>query len=250
MNHYRAMVLNPDTSLEKNLQQGQQMVELEVQSANSIEQLSHEVTKGTVDVVLLYETPELTGLELLHQVRKHQPSIPAILLVPPASGAWGQTMNDPRTELVSSPAQAFELQHRIAKLLSQVQHASKAIPTGQSLTNAVAELRNPRSGKLDATLVADAFGISLADVARAIGKKLQTIHQTPDSDGLQKPLYPYERIASAIKYTAGSLQPALKIWLNAHNPTMPNTFPVELVKNGHAEQLADLWDDTLLGHPD
>ena len=250
MNHYRALVLNPDKSLKNDLHQRQQIVDLAMQSANSIEQLSQEVTKGTVDVVLLYETPELTGLELLHQVRKRQPSIPAILLVPPASGAWGQTMNDPRTELVSSPAQAFELQHRIAKLLSQVGRASKAVPTGQSLTDAVAELRNPRSGKLDAALVADAFGISLADVARAIGKKLQTIHQTPDSDGLQKLLYPYERIASAIKYTAGSLQPALKIWLNAQNPTMPNTFPVELVKKGHVEQLADLWDDTLLGHPD
>lgn len=250
MNHYRAMVLNSNSSKEKDLHQGQQLAELEMQAADSIEQLSQEVTKGKVDVVLLYETPELTGLELLHQVRKHQPSIPAILLVSPASGAWSQTMNDPRTELVSSPAQAFELQHRIAKLLTQVERASKAVPTGQSLTNAVPELRNPRSGKLDASLIADAFGIGLADVARAIGKKLQTIHQTPDSDGLQKLLYPYERIASAIKYTAGSLQPALKIWLNAPNQTMPNTLPVELIKKGNAEQLADLWDDTLLGHPD
>lgn len=32
--------------------------------------------------------------------------------------------------------------------------------------------------------------------------------------------------------------------------TMPNALPVELVKKGHADQLADLWDDTLLGHPD
>jgi CheY-like chemotaxis protein len=250
MNHYRAMVLNPNTSLEKELHQGEQLVILDMQTAGSVEQLSQEVTKGKVDIVLLYETPELTGLELLHQVRKHQPSIPAILLVSPASGAWSQTMNDPRTELVSNPVPPIELQHRIAKLLTQVERASRAVPAGQSITNAVTELRNPRSGKLDASLVADAFGISLADVARAIDKKLQTIHQTPDSDGLQKLLYPYERIASAIKYTTGSLQPALKIWLNAHNQTMPNTLPVELVKKGHADQLADLWDDTLLGHPD
>ncbi|MFA7338233.1 MAG: hypothetical protein WC028_15710 [Candidatus Obscuribacterales bacterium] len=250
MNHYRAMALNPDTNLENELHQGQQMFELEMQSVNSIEQLSQEVTKGTVDVVVLYETPELAGMDLLHAVRKFQPSIPAILLVSPASGAWSQTVNDPRTELVSSPAQAMELQHRIAKLLTQVDRATKAVPAGQSLTYAVAELRNPRSGKLDATMIADEFGIALADVARAIGKKLQTIHQTPDSDGLQKLLYPYERIASAVKYTTGSLQPALKIWLNAPNPTMPNTLPVELVKKGHASQLADLWDDTLLGHPD
>jgi hypothetical protein len=152
--------------------------------------------------------------------------------------------------LVSSPARAFELQHRIVKLLSRVERADKAVPAGQSLTHAVPELRNPRSGKLDANLIADAFGISLADVARAIDKKPQTIHQTPDSDGLQRLLHPYERIASAVKHTTGSLQPALKIWLNAPNPTMPNTMPVELIKKGHAEQLADLWDDTLLGHPD
>ena len=102
MNHYRAMALNPDTNLENELHQGQQMFELEMQSANSIEQLSQEVTKGTVDVVVLYETPELAGMDLLHAVRKFQPSIPAILLVSPASGAWSQTVNDPRTELVLS----------------------------------------------------------------------------------------------------------------------------------------------------
>ena len=159
-------------------------------------------------------------------------------------------MDDPRTELVSSPARVPELQHRIAKLLSQVHCAAKAVPAGQSLTNAVCELRNPRTGKLDANLIADAFGLTLADVSRSIGKKLQTVHQTPDSDGLQKLLYPYERIASAIKYSTGALQPALKIWLNAPNPTMPNSLPIELIKKGHVEQLADLWDDTLLGHPD
>ncbi len=241
------MALNLDTNLENELRQGQQMFELEMQSANSIEQLSQKVTKGTVDVVVLYETPELAGMDLLHTVRKFQPSRPAILLVSSASGAWSQTLNDPQTELVSSPACAMELQHRIAKLLTQVDRAAKAVPAGQSLTHAIAELRNPRSGKLDTSMIADEFGITLADVARSIGKKLQTIHRTPDSDVLQKQLYPYKRIASAVKYTTGSLQPALKIWLNAHNSTTPNTLAVELIKKGHAAQLPDLWDDTLLG---
>jgi len=185
----------------------------------------------------------------LHEIRKCQPDIPAILLVEPESVAWHEVINDPRTELVSSPAHAPELQHRIIRLLGQAKRTA-AVPAGQSLTNTVQELRSPKSGKLDARLIADAFGLTLADLARTMDKKLQTVHQTPDSTSLQKLLYPYERIASAVKYTTGSIQPALKIWLNAPNPTMPNNIPVDLIKKGHVEQLADLWDDTLLGQPD
>ncbi len=247
MNHYRAVVLNPDRALKQELK-NPQLVELEMKAANSVEQLSREVTKGKVDFVMLYERPERSGFELLHEIRKCKPDIPAILLVEPESIAWHEITNDQRTELVSSPAHAPELQHRIARLLGKAKRAP--VPAGLSLTTTVQELRSLKSGKLDACLVADAFGLTLADVARSINKKLQAVHQTPDSNSLQKLLYPYERIASAVKYTMGSLQPALKIWLNAPNQTMPNNMPVDLIKNGHIEQLADLWDDTLLGHPD
>ena len=118
------------------------------------------------------------------------------------------------------------------------------------MTKLVPELRNPKSGKLDARLVAEEFGLSEADIARSINKKPQTINVTPDADGLQKLLYPYERIAWTVKYTTGALQPALKIWLQAPNPTMPNTVPAELIRQGHVAELADLWDDTMLGQPD
>jgi DNA-binding response OmpR family regulator len=248
MNHYRALVLNPDKSFE--LQMFDQEPDIELRSAKSIEQLNEEVNKGIVDVVVLYETPELSGFDLLRKVRQQKPDIPAILLVAPASGAWRQAINDQRTELVSNPTRPPELKHRIGRLLSQIQRAAPAIPIGQSLTKAVAELRSTKSGKLDARLISEEFGLTEADIARSINKKPQTINATPDSDGLQELLYPYERIASAIKYTTGSLQPALKIWLQAPNPTMPNTPPIVLIRKGHVAELADLWDDTMLGQPD
>ena len=244
----KAVALNTDTTLEQKMHTAG--CDMDWQAANSVEQLNSKVASGDFDVVVLPEMPDLSGAELLDQLRKKKPDIPAVLLVAPASGMWQQGMTDSRTVLVSSLASPLEIQHRIAKLINQVRTAAQAIPTGASLTRTVRELRNERSGKLDARLIADAFGMSLADVARGVNKKLQTVQKTPDSDSLQKLLYPYERIASAIKYTTGSLQPSLKIWLNAYTPTTPNSMPIELIKAGNAEAMADVWDDVLMGHPD
>jgi DNA-binding NarL/FixJ family response regulator len=249
MNHYRAGLLNPDSTLERELNQPG-VLALDLQSANSIEQLTSVVRKGGVDVVLIYETPGKPVFELLDQLRKATPNIPAVLLLHPASGTWGTALNDLCTELVSCPVHGLELKHRIARLLSQTHKTAASAPIGKSLTSAVWELRNPNSGKLDASMIAEAYGLSEADIARGIKRRPQTINATPDADSLQKLLHPYERLAAAIKYTAGELQPALKIWLQSPNPTTPNTSPIELVKQGHINELADLWDDVMLGQPD
>lgn len=249
MHHYRAGIINSDSNLERELNQPG-VLALDVQAAGSIENLTRVVRRGDVDVVLIYETPGKPAFELLNQLRKATPDIPAVIFIAAASGTWGTAANDVRTELVTYPFNALELRHRISKLLSQCQKSAESAPIGKSLTSSVWELRNPKSGKLDVRQIAEAYGLSEADIARSIKRKPQTINATPDADSLQKLLFPYERLASAIKYTAGELQPALKIWLQSPNPTTPNTAPVELIKKGHISELADLWDSVMLGQPD
>jgi hypothetical protein len=104
---------------------------------------------------------------------------------------------------------------------------------------------------LDAERIAQTFGLSLKDIAKAIGKPYTTIHKTADSVAVQELLLPFERVASAInKITEGKLEPALKIWLNAPNKALPNHLPIDLIKEGRINVLADLLEDVLLGHPD
>ncbi len=112
------------------------------------------------------------------------------------------------------------------------------------------ELRNKKTGRLDAVFIAKAFGLSIAELGQSIDRSTASIHRMPDSASLQQPLYAFERIASAIKHMTGSLQPGLKIWLNAPNDAFPNKLPVNIIKQGHASLLADGLEDALLGHPD
>lgn len=111
------------------------------------------------------------------------------------------------------------------------------------------ELRNEGSGRLDAKKIANAFGMTLADVSRSIGKSLQAVHRTSDSKTLQQDLFSYERIASAISRISNSGN-ALRVWLNSPNEAFPGKLPVELIAKGRANMLADLLEDVLLGHPD
>ncbi|MBX9950343.1 MAG: hypothetical protein K2Y39_14335, partial [Candidatus Obscuribacterales bacterium] len=154
----------------------------------------------------------------------------------------------PQIELVYSEAAPQEIQHRLAKLLQFTVKNPK--PLTRTLVEPVPALRNSKSGRLDAERIADAFGIALSDVARAVNKSYSTVHKTPDSSALQNALYPFERIAGAIKtLTGGALEPGLKIWLNAPNKAFPKDMPVELIKEGHASMLADMLEDVLLGQP-
>ena len=70
----------------------------------------------------------------------------------------------------------------------------RASRTTRGVIDATSDLR-AKSGRLSATLVAEAFGISVAEVARSLGQSRQAVTKTSDSKSLQKDLQPFERIA-------------------------------------------------------
>ena len=210
-----------------------------------LEGLRKAAGKGKLDLLLLHETAKFGGSLLLDEVRKLKLSVPAISS-PAASSVWGATLDDKKIEVLCSPVNPRELEYRIAKLMRPL--AGTTQPKNRISVVPLSELRNDRSGRLDAKLVAGAFGMSLSDLCRSIGKNLQTVHQTPDSAKLHKSLAPFERIASALLKISGSPK-GLKVWLNAPNDAFPDELPIDIVKQGHIELLADLLEDVLLGHP-
>jgi CheY-like chemotaxis protein len=110
------------------------------------------------------------------------------------------------------------------------------------------ELHNPESGRIDARRVAGFFGLSLAKLAKALGRSPQSVHKTPDSARLQKGLGLFLRIAAGLIALLGSEGDG-RIWLNTPSPDLDNTRPLELIEEGQGEIVAELLEDALLGHP-
>lgn len=193
--------------------------------------------------------PKMKATEFVSELRKRSATIPAILIAADSNPAWQQII-DPLIELVRSPISTIELHWRIQHLMSRVQPAVKQPYQTRVQVLTVPELRSEKTGRLDAGIIAKTFGLSVADVARSINRSRASVHKTPDATSLQENLYAFERVASAIKHMTGSLQPGLKLWLNAPNKAFPKELPVDIVKQGHAPLLANMLEDALLGHPD
>ncbi len=109
-------------------------------------------------------------------------------------------------------------------------------------------LHNPKTARIDAKLIADFFQLPLAKIAKSLGSSPKTVHKTPDAVSLQKGLSVLLRIACALMDLFGSENDA-RVWLNTPRSDLDKTPPMEFIKQGQSEVIADLLEDLLLGHP-
>jgi len=116
----------------------------------------------------------------------------------------------------------------------------------KSIIAATADLR-AASGRLSARRVAEAFGLTLAQLAAAIGKARQTVWKTDDAEAIQPRLFPFERTARLRTVLSES---DFRSWLNMPNEQLDDRTPIELIRNGKADTVADLAEDMLTGNPD
>jgi len=125
--------------------------------------------------------------------------------------------------------------------------ASGDDPLGRlkSTIAATAHLR-AASGRLSARRVAEAFGLTLAQLAAAIGKARQTVWKTDDAEALQPRLFAFERIARLRTVLS---ETDFRSWLNMPNEQLDERTPIEVVRSGKAEVVADLAEDMLSGSP-
>jgi DNA-binding response OmpR family regulator len=244
---YRALAFDLDTSLEEDLKRTEGLV---FSTTKSTSELYASVDNSAADLIVLsINMRKIKAAEFVTELRKHNTRIPVILIAADSNPAW-QTVIDPLIELVRSPISPIELCWRIQHLMSRVRPAIQQPYETRVRVLTMPELRNKKTGRLDASLIAQNFGLSLADVARSVNRTKASVHKTPDAASLQANLYAFERIASAIKHMTGSLKRGLKLWLNAPNNAFPNELPVDIIKQGHVSLLANMLEDALLGHPD
>ncbi len=115
----------------------------------------------------------------------------------------------------------------------------------RKVLEATSDLRSA-AGRLDAGRIADALGLSVAELAGLLGRSRQAVSKTPDADSLQPQLRPFERIT---RLRAVLSVPEFRSWLNLANPGLEGRSPLEIVRAGRADVVANLADDLLTGAP-
>jgi hypothetical protein len=146
---------------------------------------------------------------------------------------------------------ALAIEEAFAKILAGETEgeatSAKRDPLGKvkSVLAATADLRTG-AGRLSAQRVAEAFGLSLAELAELVGSKRQTVWKTDDAEALQPALLPFERVARL----RAVLQPAdFRRWLHMPNDQLAKRSPLEVIRGGDAAAVADLAEDMLTGAP-
>src|SRR5689334_11418172 len=105
-----------------------------------------------------------------------------------------------------------------------------------------------RNGRLDARAASALFGVSLASLARALGRSEQAVHKTPTAPSLQEGLRLFERIGAVLLRLAGS-EVGLRTWMHAPHPELEEEAPIELLLSGEGEVVEDLLEAVLTGEP-
>jgi hypothetical protein len=161
----------------------------------------------------------------------------------PTESDWISAAAARLLQLVKTPISDSELVYYVTRLIPASEEAGRP----ELLAKSVDQLRN-ESGRLDANLVTDLFDLTMTDVAANVGISRQALSKTPDTLSVQGALHQFERLASSILAVTGS-EKGLKIWLNTPNHRFDQHSPLEVIKLGKVQMLADWVDDARLGSP-
>lgn len=109
------------------------------------------------------------------------------------------------------------------------------------------------SGRLDASKIAALYGLSTAEMGKICGVSKQAIHANPTSKGIQDRLQPLAQAARGLLRFRND-EASFKAWLNQPNEDFPvyqgrRPSPLDLIKMGHAQVIADKIQNLLTGHP-
>ena len=127
---------------------------------------------------------------------------------------------------------------------------ARGTPTGlgqlQALVEATSDLR-ASNGNLSANAVADAFGVSINQLAGWLGRTRQAVSKTPDADSLQDGLAAFEQVARLRTVLAPD---TFRKWLRMPNGQLDGAKPLDLLATGRERPIvAGLVEDMLTGMP-
>ena len=102
------------------------------------------------------------------------------------------------------------------------------------------------SGRLSAKRIAAAFGLSVAELAKQLGRSRQAVSKTDDAESIQEGLAPFARVARLRAVLAGE---DFRAWLHLPNEQLDGRSPSAVIREGGVEAVAELAEDMLSGSP-
>lgn len=195
---------------------------------------------------------------LLDRLRSVNPHVGVLFLIfsysAPRRCLAEAELSNPLVEVVGVPLRAGELRLRVERLrrvrdgLVHRKAKPPADPGFLRSAHVLPELHDTESGRIDAKKVSVFLGLSLAEVARLVGKTRAALHKTPDAPSVQKKLGRLSSVASALLRLLGSAE-AARIWLNSPNPELEGAIPTQLIQGGEVQVVDELLRDALIGQP-
>ncbi len=144
---------------------------------------------------------------------------------------------------------AFALQQASAKLFLSRTRAARgstgADPLGKlaGVISATSNLR-AESGRLSARNVAASFGLSVAELAKQLGRSRQAVSKTDDAESIQEGLARFARVA---RLRAVLSTKDFRAWLHLPNEELDGRSPYAVIRDGGVETIAELAEDMLSG---
>jgi hypothetical protein len=121
----------------------------------------------------------------------------------------------------------------------------RALDQVKELLKSTEDLR-VENGNVSATAVATAFGVSMNQLAKWIGRTRQALAKTPDADSLQSDLTSFEHIA---RLRSVLPKAAFLKWLRMPNAQLDGAEPLNLLNKRQRHVIVELVDDMLTGAP-
>jgi hypothetical protein len=102
------------------------------------------------------------------------------------------------------------------------------------------ELFHPNSSRLDASKLAEFFGLPVGAIAQAIHRRPEGVRKRPDSESLQPDLGRLYRIIAAVAELYNHDRKIARIFFNAPNRRLENKAPIEFIKAGELAVIESL----------
>lgn len=194
------------------------------------------------------------AIRVLRKMHAKAPLTPILaVLHSPALKALNAALEAGASDVIDAPYDTAALSKRLLVLRERLRRAAEPAPRAigpelSALAVRRPDLHDPESGLVDARLVADALGISLARMARGLDVDYKAIHKTPTAARLQKPLMAIKEVLHLI----GQVYPApayQRVWLNQPLADLEGESPLDVILSGEAAVVASLLEDALAGQP-
>jgi Protein of unknown function (DUF2384) len=205
-------------------------------------------------------------LEAVHHLSECAPETAILVAVPAGDDAADKALDNGATDVIDDTVTPKMFRRRLEMLEAYSSQASShrtpsAAPSpevpeeaytrrsGRGVLNVpLPELRNGKSGRIDAGRVADYLRISLRQLADAMQLPYGRVHKTPDASRLQEAIAPIARVLELADAAFGSRE-AVRMWLNRPLYELENDSPLSVILAGEAGAVETLLENARAGIP-